>query len=152
MKRCMLLVSAVILLAMIHTAGWTQGKYIPKATEEMYGTWINKHGAPTKSVSFAGGFKNYVVVAGADRIFNEGTEEIESKWKDAEGNLWYKSYGTITSGTWAGMKFQTLLRISKSGTVREWVNSLVIDFDPKSYPPKIDSEDPDYKIFTRASD
>jgi hypothetical protein len=136
-------------LALILLGGCATGKYIPKSNEEFYGTWINEHGTPKKSVSFAGGFKTYVRIGDTDTTFSEGTEVIEKKWKDSEGNVWYKSYGTITAGIGAGMRFQTLSKISKSGMVREWVHSLVIDYDPKNYPPTIDSRDPDFSFFTR---
>ena len=43
-KKMLLIVSAV-LLALTQVGGWAQGKYVPKADEELFGTWTNGQNA-----------------------------------------------------------------------------------------------------------
>ena len=87
MKTRMLFLGALmILLSMIPIGVIAQDKYVPKANEESYGTWTNEKGTPQKAVIFAGGFMNYMLISDTTPTYNEGTQQIESKWQDAEGN------------------------------------------------------------------
>jgi hypothetical protein len=146
--------ATTVLLSLVLLGGCAPRKYVPKAYEECYGTWINEKGFPQKVVIFAGGWGNYVRIADTVATYNEGPEEIEAKWIDSEGNVWYKFFGTITAGQGAGEKFQTLARISKSGTVYERVAAMVAEFSPKNYPTKIDPNSGNsgyyYNYFTRS--
>jgi hypothetical protein len=69
-----------------------------------------------------------------------GEEEVAIKWKDSEGNIWYNIQGGASEGKYT-FKFQSLQKLSKSATVRELVSGLVDEYDPNSYPTKIDSQD-----------
>jgi len=71
--------------------------------------------------------------------------------EDSEGNIWYKTFDTGTAGgAYAGYKWQALQKFSKLGTVREFEVKVVGEFDPNSYPTKIDPKDSSYKIYYRA--
>jgi hypothetical protein len=96
--------------------------YAPKADEEIYGTWINKQYSglssmrPQKSVVTADGYKRYLMLtdSGASQ---EGTVQIVSKWTDAEGNIWYRTFRTVTSRPDEGVTIAELDRLSNSATV-----------------------------------
>jgi hypothetical protein len=119
--------------------------YSPKANEELYGTRTNEsYGtmtnnvySPQKEVINPDGYEGYRLISDPDPS-QKGREHIASKWKDSEGNIWYKTFGTAANGdtTWA---FRSLIKVSKSATVRESVGVWVAA--PKSasdYPTKID--------------
>lgn len=74
---------------------------------------------------------------------------IDGKWTDSDENFWYKTFNTITFGTYKGTKVQVLHKISQSGTVKESVFITVGEFDPKLYPTEIDPKDDSYQIFYR---
>ena len=149
-SRMLVLGTAVMLLSMIPLGANAQGKYVPKANEESYGTWTNEKGSPQKCVIFAEGFMNYNLISDTTPTYNEGTQQIESKWQDAEGNIWYRLFGTITAGAGEGLKFQTVGRVSKSGTIYEKVTAMVSEFNPNAYPTAIDPSGPHYNFFTRS--
>ena len=136
-------------LTLILLGGCAPRKYIPRLNEELYGTWTNEKGYPQRVVLFAGGFKQYSRMTDTVPTYSAGTEEIESKWQDAEGNIWYRLYVTDLPG---GEKFQTLAKISKSGTVYERVYNEVAEFSPKSFPAKIDPKSGTYGIWFRSAD
>jgi hypothetical protein len=50
-----------------------------------------------------------------------------------------------------GQKFQTLQKISRSGTQREWVFAAVQEFSPKNYPALIAPDGQGYYSYTRAA-
>jgi hypothetical protein len=139
----------VFALVLILLGGCAPGKYIPKASEECYGTWINEKGYPQKVVLFAGGFKQYVNIADTVATYSEGTNEMENKWQDAEGNIWYRFLVTDLPG---GEKFQALGRVSNSGKVYERVYAQVAEFNPKNYPTRIDPKSYTYSIWFRSAD
>jgi hypothetical protein len=142
---------AILLLAVVFVAGCAPGKYVPKANEELYGTWTNEKGVEVeKKISNSpADFKMYLTVSDTDPSVG-GTAEILSKSKDSDGNIWYKTFGTFTSGSGSGTKYQCLWKISGSGTVMECVLQTVVDFDPKNYPSSIDKSADYYRIFFRA--
>jgi len=154
----MLFGASIVLLASIHVGGWAEEKYMPKEDEELYGTWTNEQGVkdyyhPPKSVVNTDGYKNFVNVS--DSVpFEEGTRQIDSKWIDSEGDIWYKTFGTVTTGVYKGYKYQALVKISKSRTVSEFVFRSIgfLEFDPNDYPTKIDPNDPTYTIQYRAKE
>lgn len=136
----LLLLVLGILLALNQIGGWSQEKDIAHADDVFYGTWTNEHMLIQKLVSLPGAFKNYLRISDADPLY-EGEQEIVERWTDSEGNIWYKTCGTVTTGALKGFKFQQLLRFDKSGDVRENTWRPVSEFGPTSYPPKIDPTD-----------
>jgi opacity protein-like surface antigen len=152
--RCIVnkgMVLIVVLVVLMAASGYAQtSDYIPKANEELYGTWTNENMSPQKTVNFAGGCKDFDLLS--DSVsFGGGTEQIASTWKDSEGNIWYKTFDKGTAGgAYAGYKWQALQKLSKSGTVREFEVKRVSEFDPNSYPTRVDAKDSSYKIYYRA--
>jgi hypothetical protein len=63
-------------------------------SEELYKTWINARMQPQKTVNFPGGYKDYLLASDATPSA-EGNEQILSKWTDSEGDVWYKTFGTL---------------------------------------------------------
>jgi hypothetical protein len=110
-------------------------KYVPKANEEIYGTWTNEN-APQlqkKTVISPGRFKDYLSVSDTSP-FQEGRLQIAEKWTDSEDTVWYKVLVTVDV---SGYKVQVLHKISKSGTIHEWTALPVREFDPLTYPTQI---------------
>lgn len=157
-SRVVFLSVSVISLSVFLLGGCASGKYVPKASEELYGTWtseqaVNDYSHPQKAVVTADGYKHYIKVS--DSVpSEEGTEQINSKWTDTEGSIWYKTFGAATTGQYKGYKYQALVKLSKSGTVQESVFIAIgfEEFDPKKYPTKIDPTDSTYKIQYRAKE
>ena len=155
MKRVLIVSASILLLGLIQVGGWAQTKYVPKENEEIYGTWLNEKRTNTdncqKLVITADGWKEYYNISDSVSFF-EGRGFFDSKWTDSEGNIWYESFGTITKGTAAaqGIKYQELDKVSNSGKVVESVNTNVAEYDPDSYPTKIDPTDYTYRIYYRA--
>ena len=124
------------------------GKYVPKPNEELYGTWINESIRYQKLVVFAGGFKEYLSVADAEQDW-ETTEQISAKWKDGDGNIWYKTFDLYTIGQLKGTKMQYLWKIS-SGSQIERRGEAVKDFNEKSFPIDLRSDHlTDYCIYQK---
>jgi len=142
-------------LGLTLVASWNPGNYIPTQDEEIYGTWTNDRTYNLigfqKTIISADGWKNYPNIS--DRApWEEGTSQIDSKWTDDEGNIWYKIFGVANGGHVKGAKFQNLTKLSKSATVLEVVaRPTVAEFDSTNYPARIDPGDPNYAIYYRAS-
>ena len=159
-RKCMktrmsLVSSAFMVLVLLAACG--PGKYTPKPNEELYGTWTNEQNvggvlAPQKAVFAVDEYKLYSNLS--DLVPCEaGTYGIDSKWTDSEGNVWYKTFGTVTMGTYKGGRWQELDKLSKSATA--WERALIPlgsagEFNPNNYPPKIDPKLFYYRILYRA--
>ena|SRR5271157_4471946 len=134
-----------------------QDKYVAKANEEIYGTWTNERTINAfqiqKMVVSAGGFEEYGNASDTSpRV--EVTQQIQSKWKDASGVLWYKVFGKINTGPWKGRNFKAFERLSQDLSVLELVvNAFQGDFNSSDYPNKIEkisAFNGGYRIFYRA--
>jgi hypothetical protein len=150
----MLLGTTVILLAFIQVECLAQEKYIPKANEELYGTWTNEQNGgdkyhPQKVVLTADGYVGYSKISDTVSLFTWGLL-IDKKWIDEEGNIWYKIHG-IGKGAYEGEKSQELYKLSKSGTVMEraFVAGMG-EYNPSYYPTTIVTNDYSYRILYRA--
>ena len=141
-------------LALFLLAECATGKYMPKGNEELYGTWTNERTQNSdliqKVVYAADGWKEYTKVSDAKAI-DGGTWAIDSKWSDAQGNVWYRVLCSATSGWAAGMDYQALYRLSKSATILEWVSKYTSQSQGISYPTEIDPTSDTYHIFYRES-
>ena len=149
--------AALLLLAMIQIGGWAQEAVVPKGAEELFGTWANEknladvfHGQ--KVIVSADGMKIFCKVSDPDPRMIV-TWEITGKWKDSEGNVWYKTLGTSTGGIYQGAKWQSLEKISKSGTVWERASILLETgrFNPAFYPKTIDPKGVYYRVLYRTA-
>jgi hypothetical protein len=150
--RILVLSTAVILLCAIPSGVIGQEKYALKANEEIYGTWTNEqyngndiYHSP-KVVVTPDGYKLYRNVSDSVTI-EAGTLGVDSKWTDSEGNIWYKAFGTGTTGD----HWQEIDKISRSGTVRETqIRPLGFgQFDPSNYPTEIFPNSSGYRILYR---
>jgi hypothetical protein len=102
--RRLFLISSILLFIVLLGAS-AQEKYVPKADEELYGTWTNKEYSgsisyqPQKEVVTADRYGWYHLIP--DSVpYEEGTYEIDRKWTDAEGNIWYRILCTAKTGAW----------------------------------------------------
>ncbi len=146
-----------VLLCIISVGAIGQDKYTPKENEELYGTWINTQypglGSmrPQKIVVTADGYKRYLLVSDSapSSQEQEGTLQIISKWTDDEGNIWYRSFLTVTL---RGATIAELDKLSNSATVWESVWAYAPTPDPDNFPKKIDPKDMTYNIRYRAGD
>ncbi len=150
--RVFLISSALIFI--IAFGATAQDECIPKADEEIYGTWIVKNLNQTELQ------KIVLSVKGMDRFsllsdttpYDNATYEIDAKWTDSEGNIWYKVYGIQTSGVWKGYTYVELDKLSKSGIVWEaqfaplGLNGKV---DPMLYPKEFNANSPYHGIMFR---
>ena len=157
----MLLSSCVVLIALILLGSCAPGKYVPKANEELYGTWINKSYSghydllnddhAQKEVIDSNGYHVFRFVDDFAEYY-VGAETITSKWTDSEGNIWYKTY----KGGWNQNEIKTsvvphfLYKLSKSATVRESVYANRDTYTPSAFPTKIDPKDQSYLVYNRA--
>jgi len=108
---------------------------------------------PQKAVITAGRYEFYHGISDT-APYQTGTVEIQAKWTDSEGNIWYKTFDTVTGGIWKGIRSQGLYKLSKSGTVLEKQFNRIGggDFGPNNYPPKIDPKsDYPYTILYRSA-
>jgi hypothetical protein len=155
MKTGMTVLGAtVILLSLILLGGCATGKYVPKPNEEIYGTWINEKMSAQKYVVTPDGWKQYLKITDT-HPYSEGAWAIASKWTDKEGNIWYKSFGAIAAGPYAGFKHSWLHKFSKSATVWESVWSSPTNEQEAAtptYPTKIDPNSSEYNIYYRAEE
>ena len=125
-------------VALVLLAGCGPGKYVPKANEEIYGTWINEGIRYQKLVLSAGADKEYFNVADAEPDM-QATEQISTKWIDGDGNIWYKTFELFTSGHLKGTKMQYLWKIS-NGSQMELTGVSVKEFNEKNFPLALNSE------------
>ena len=135
MKARMPIVSAsLVLFALIQVGGWAQSKYVPRENEEIFGRWKDEKVPTMQTVIDSVGFKVYYGETNTVEL-NEATLDMEKKWTDADGNVWYKTLGVfVGESPYAGTKFQALYKVFKSKTELEcWVNT-VNGYDPKNYP------------------
>jgi len=142
--------SAVILLVFIPFAANSQDKYVPQPNEELYGTWTNDVKIPHKRIVTADGIKRYLNTSDTTPMYEESLT-IDKKWVDADGSIWYKTYGKQTAGPHVGSHWLGLEKISKDGSVYEstWVWTGQNEFDPNNYPSKIDPNEPEAYIYHR---
>jgi hypothetical protein len=144
-----LLASAILILF----GGCVSGKYLPKANEELYGTWINEQNGgdkyhPQKVVVTPDGYAGYSKISDSVPLFTWSLS-IDKKWTDSEGGIWYKILG-IGKGVYEGEVSQELYKLSKSGTIMERAFVVVGKFNPSDYPREIDPNSFSYRILYRA--
>jgi hypothetical protein len=128
----------------------------PPDEKMLYGTWTNDvaQAGMRKMVNTPGEFKEYTNVSDTTPA-EEGTRKIISSWTDSEENAWFKTFNTFTSGPLIKSMpmSQALIKISKSGTMWEGMGSGVTEYNPKSFPTKIDPTDNwRYLTYHRASE
>lgn len=111
-------------------------------SDEICCTWVNTQyesgERPQKMIfNYDGTFETYTSKAAQDPIIR-GVFQIDTKWTDSDGIIWYKlkmidMYGTTHS----------LVRISKEGENIEFVRQ------PYAYPDAIDTDASSYRTYSR---
>jgi hypothetical protein len=147
MRRLLLLAGSGVLLSAILLAGCAQPN-----KQLYYGTWTSENGTYKKSIHKPdGAIENYFSADDAVPV-EKARGEIVKCWLDSEGNTWFQTEGTIIEGPHknSAPKVQTLEKISKSGSFLEVMVNGVVEFNPKSFPTKIDPTNPLYMSFNRA--
>jgi hypothetical protein len=130
-----------------------QGNDTPTSIDERFGTWTNEKLAEFQKIVWdAHGYREYSRVSDQDPIVI-GSSAIAFRWKDSEGNTWFKLFDTVIGGPYQGWKFDAILKVSNSGTAQELVYHRVYgEFDLKDVFPAIDPKDPNYCIYYRAEE
>ena len=151
MKTGMIFLGALaILLFMIPLEAVAQDQYVPKENEELYGTWIRVKGDFPKMINLPGKREQFFP-ADASSPIQELTVEIENKWTDSDGNVFFQDFCTVTKGSYKGYTFQELDKISGSGRKWELVWGFVGHFDSASFPTKIDPTANGYGQYERSA-
>jgi hypothetical protein len=146
-KRFALLLATFVLIPLGLLA---QEKYVPKPNEELYGTWIMVKGDFPKMINLLGKREQFFS-ADASTPIQELAVEIEKKWKDSDGNVFFQDFCTVTKGPYEGRMFQELDKISESGKKWEIMWGFVGQFDSASFPKKIDPTDHSYGQYERSA-
>jgi hypothetical protein len=122
--------------------------YLPSPNEELLGTWVNTAYPGNSSTVVQkmvyyhwGAYELYEKADHADPA-RKGTTILMDKWKDAEGNIWYKAYDRES---WTKTGYFAIYRINKNGTMIEKV------WDSREFPSESDLNptNPYYHIYYR---
>ncbi|MGA2766649.1 MAG: hypothetical protein ABSG17_25175 [Spirochaetia bacterium] len=125
--RLLLVGAAVLFLALVLFGGLAVVRTL-KSRDPFYGTFTNEQMSPQKWVTFPGGFKSYVVLS--DKLpADAGTERIVARWMDRDGNLWYRTQGTLGNS-----RFLALHKIDRTGTLMKFTANEVADFNSTNFP------------------
>jgi hypothetical protein len=118
--------------------------YVPKDNEELYGTWVNmdyKTADPPQKLTYKSDGTIYSSIYAESRMLLWKTKfQITAKWKDSEGNIWYKGHWVVVD---TGEEGYSLYKISNSGKTCEYI------FDLNECPTKVDTEHRNYRIYYR---
>jgi hypothetical protein len=117
-----------------------------------YGTFTSDKGLFQKTIRAPGVWKNYTLPSDTTPV-EEGTEKIIKAWTDSEGNTWFQSYAIVSYGPFKNNipQAQTLQKISKDGTVLEIIMNGVVEYNPKSFPTKLDTTSQFYRAYKRVA-
>jgi len=141
---------SIVLTLVLFATGCGPKRYTMKANEEIFGTWTSAQRSPHKLVMLADGtWEEYIYEADAAPTY-KGNYQVIEKWKDAEGNVWYKEVVKVTFGTGAREITQELDKIDKSGRIWEFDFDYVSQFDPSKFPKEIDPKSYNYGIYQRS--
>jgi len=117
--------------------------YVPKDNEELYGTWVNmdyKTGVPPQKLTHKSDGTIGSSIYAESRVLMWDTKlQITDKWKDPEGNIWYKGHWVANSGE----EGYSLYKISNSGKTCEFV------FNNNECPKKITTVHNNYRVYFR---
>jgi hypothetical protein len=141
---------ASVLAVFLVATGCGPRHYVAKANEEIYGTWTSTQRSPHKLVMLSDGtWEEYIYESDAAPTY-KGTYQIIDKWKDAEGNVWYKEFVKLTFPTGTKEMTQELDRIDRLGHVWEFDFDYVSHYDPLNFPKEINPKGYNYGIYKRS--
>jgi hypothetical protein len=145
MKTRTNLLSLVLFIAVLIVVGNIasgQDAYVVKEDEELFGTWVNPEydgrGKYARIVmEYINTWDEYLLTSSeAPVLYGEFT--INEKWKDTDGNTFYKIIVTAS-----GPPYYVFLRIDEAGKVYEDV------WSTSDMPTHIDPKDERYRIYYR---
>jgi hypothetical protein len=96
-----------------------------------------------------GTWEEYIYESDAASTY-KGTYQIIDKWKDAEGNVWYKEFVKLTFPTGTKEMAQELDKIDRSGGVWEFDFNYISQYDPRNFPKEINPKEYNYGIYKRS--
>ena len=124
---CFLLSLLVLLFAVGGCAGKKggQGFFVPSKDEEWIGTWVNTTASLPyygyqKIINYNWGYYEVFRRAEDQKATIVGCSTLVEKWQDRQGDVWYKEFDRTPK---LPEGFYVLNRISKNGTVLEYVES-----------------------------
>ena len=148
------------LLALILLADCGPGKYVPTANEELYGTWTAEQGkAEFRKIEYAANRLALYYQPSTQQPSAVDSLVIAGKWKDSEGNIYYKgtsiNTGEGTQGSHKGEFLIWLVKLSNSGTVLERMFVMPTNDEQIKnpvYPTKMDPQNMFYGIYNRSKE
>ena len=141
------LILGVALMVFFGNALAGEKAYVPKDNEELYGTWVNmdyKTADPSQKLTYKSDGTIYSSIYAESRMLLWKTKfQITAKWKDSEGNIWYKGHWVVVD---TGEEGYSLYKISNSGKTCEYI------FAHNECPTKVDTEHRNYRIYYRKAE
>jgi len=116
--------------------------YFAGDNEPLYGTWVNMdyYNRPAQKIIYhSDGTGTFYTQADSNKPAFKSKNLITGKWKDAEGNIMYKTHWV---GNWREEGY-SLIKISNSESTLEFLWNI------RDYPNKIDPNHVYYRKYTR---
>jgi hypothetical protein len=143
----------ILLMLVMSVSGCGRRPYVAKPDEQIFGTWTSKTASYHKAVIHPDGtWEMFIYETDREPVY-KGQYQLVAKWKDSQGNIWYKQLLQCTFGTGKGEKTQELDRIDSTGNVWEYdFNAYFDKVDPSNFPTTIDPKNYNYGIYQRSDD
>lgn len=126
---------------------FAEGDFSLQANEPLYGTWVNDKMFPAKMVKLPDGIDSDYWPSTSSTPFRSAASKYVAKWTDSDGNAYYNSIDTFTSGDIKGHIVYCLWKVSADGKSmemnwREFAGEFLKEINHKS----------NYFIFYRAQE
>ena len=141
MKSLLALILSITLVAFAAGALAGERGYIVQDNEELYGIWINLSKSRGNQEQIIKPDGTYEYIRGATK--GRARYLITGKWKDSQGNIFYRYHCVANGSQDGGLEFYVLAKISNSGNTLETLR------DTETYPTDIEQEVPFYRKYTR---
>ena len=141
MKSLLALILSITLVAFAAGALAGERGYIVQDNEELYGIWINLSKSRGNQEQIIKPDGTYEYIRGATK--GRARYLITGKWKDSQGNIFYRYHCVAIDPQGGGIEFYVLAKISNSGNTLETLH------DSETYPTDIEQEVPFYRKYTR---
>ena len=156
-SRKSILSSVLILMAAVLIVSCVTTPYVAKEDEEIYGTWINTSYSYSMSTYGSSRMSVYAqkIIINPDstcEVYGSLLDKIPhftyqytitDKWKDSDGNIWYKIIGKYKTEYLEQTRYELDKISNSSGLTWEYIGSA------DDYPAKIDPNHSDYHIYYR---
>jgi len=152
MRAPRLMVFPVVMLGVVCVmASCMTTHYAARSSEEIQGTWVNEKEGMQKIVMLPDGTGHLFIYKSDATPCERFTYRFYRRWMDTDGNVLYTTDYTLGVGS-AQQNIQELDRISRDGSVWEYVYEHVGEFSPEKYPARLDPQHPHYHIFYRSQE